>query len=403
MSMTAPVRRTCSVGATVALVGALALGLLTPVASAARPFAPATGRSPAERITSLSALVDSRTAEITSETTARAITMQRLVTTRRAEDAALAEADRLAQAELVAQRDARRARDDVGSLAAAFYRGASRPAGVASLIESRSVSEFGYRQKLISEVGARQTKVLNQALKVRREAERAARDAGDEHVRLHQLGETLQAEIPKRERRINELQAGVSRARFWLSRWQSIAAGVNTPIMSRSIIGPSELASWFTATHRRSARITVPMATLAQYFIEEGQAAQVRGDIAFAQSILETGAFYFPDGGQLTPVDNNFAGINACDSCATGSGFPSAQIGVRAQMQLLRVYADANLKNAQLNPPPVYAKLDTHFLRGRVTTWNGLTHTWATADHYGDRILDIYVEMLAWLTDHATI
>ncbi|MBK5288768.1 MAG: glucosaminidase domain-containing protein [Acidimicrobiia bacterium] len=371
--------------------------------AAARPAAPTSGHSPSERISSLSNLVASRSAEVAAETQARSATVQRLTETRRAEDAALARADLLAEAQLVAQRAARAARNDVGSLAAAFYRGASRPAGVASLFESRSVTEFGYRQKIVSEVGNRQTRALLRALKVQRAAERAARNAGDEHVRLHQLALSLRNEIPRRDARIGELQAGVSRARFWLSRWQSISAGVNTPIMSRSIIGPSELARWFTATHRRSARITVPIATLAQYFIEEGQAAQVRGDIAFAQSILETGAFYFPDGGQLTPTDNNFAGINACDSCATGSAFPSAQIGVRAQMQLLRVYADANLTNAQLNPPPVYAKLDSHFLKGRVTTWNGLTHTWATADRYGDRILDIYGEILGWLTDQANI
>ncbi len=52
----------------------------------------------------------------------------------------------------------------------------------------------------------------------------------------------------------------------------------------------------------------MPVAQLAQFYIEEGEAAQVRGDIAFAQSILETGSFSFPDGGQLTPTDNNFAG-----------------------------------------------------------------------------------------------
>ena len=53
------------------------------------------------------------------------------------------------------------------------------------------------------------------------------------------------------------------------------------------------------------------MLELAQDYIDEGTAAGVRGDIAFAQSILETGSFYFPDGGQLTPQDNNFAGMDA--------------------------------------------------------------------------------------------
>ncbi len=142
---------------------------------------------------------------------------------------------------------------------------------------------------------------------------------------------------------------------------------------------------------------------LARAYVEEGEAALVRGDIAFAQSILETGSFYFPDGGQLTPTDNNFAGMDACDSCAHGRSFPDARTGVRAQLQQLRIYADSTATNASFNPPPVVANLDRHHLKGEVPTWNGLTHTWATADTYGDRILAIYAQMLAWLTDRADI
>ena len=62
-----------------------------------------------------------------------------------------------------------------------------------------------------------------------------------------------------------------------------------------------------------------------------------------------------------------------------------------------------NLTNAALNPPAVNPKLDRHHLKGEVTTWAGLTGTWATARTYGDRILEIYAEILAWLTDRADI
>jgi hypothetical protein len=95
--------------------------------------------------------------------------------------------------------------------------------------------------------------------------------------------------------------------------------------------------------------------------------------------------------------------MDACDSCAHGRAFPDARTGVRAQLQQLRVYADPTVTNASFNPPPVVANLDQHSLKGKVPTWNGLTHTWATADAYGDRILQIYAQMLAWLTDRASI
>ena len=67
------------------------------------------------------------------------------------------------------------------------------------------------------------------------------------------------------------------------------------------------------------------------------------------------------------------------------------------------MYADPNLTNSSLNPPAVNPKLDTHFLKGKVTTWAGLTGTWATAKTYGVRILEIYDQILGWLTDRADI
>ena len=80
----------------------------------------------------------------------------------------------------------------------------------------------------------------------------------------------------------------------------------------------------------------------------------MRGDIAFVQSVIETGWFVFPDAGQIRPDFNNYAGINAnngrrkgttcadevLDAPALSRCFPTPQIGVRAQIQLLRGYAD---------------------------------------------------------------
>ena len=82
--------------------------------------------------------------------------------------------------------------------------------------------------------------------------------------------------------------------------------------------------------------------------------------------MLETGSFSYPAGGQVRGTDNNFAGMGACDSCNGGNRFPDARTGVRAQLQQLRVYADATLTNAALNPPAVNPKLDRHHLKGKV-------------------------------------
>ena len=85
-----------------------------------------------------------------------------------------------------------------------------------------------------------------------------------------------------------------------------------------SRLTPSQLVAYYRAHAPASLPYRVPSASLeqlAQMFVDEGNRYYVRGDIAFAQSIVETGWFNFPDYGMVQPANNNFAGIGACDSC----------------------------------------------------------------------------------------
>ena len=369
-----------------------------------RPGAPVTasGADPAARIASLGAVVDARTGAVTEAIAARDSTASLLIRAQLSENLSLAHADALSRDADAAIARYAAARRRAGSVAAAVYRSQGQPEELMRLLDSKSVADYGYHRSIAERVGEVQSRVVRDAVRTRRLAIKVAGEAQRAKVHYHRQVVELTGELPSRDQAVGRAQERLSRARFWLTRWQSIAAGVNTPIMSRSILSGSELAKWFSGTRRR-ARITVTMQELAQDYIDEGTAAGVRGDIAFAQSILETGSFYFPDGGQLTPTDNNFAGMDACDSCAHGRAFPDARTGVRAQVQQLRVYADPNVTNASFNPPPVVANLDHHSLKGKVPTWNGLTHTWATANAYGDRIIEIYAQILAWLTDRADV
>jgi hypothetical protein len=171
------------------------------------------------------------------------------------------------------------------------------------------------------------------------------------------------------------------------------ALGSSSGPPSPSILGPSvlsgsELARWFASTGRK-AHTTVPMPVLANDYALAGQRTHVRADLAFAQSIVETGFFAFPAGGQLTPKDNNFAGIGACDSCAHGWSFPDALTGVTAQMQLLDAYA---------SPIQVSTSLIGDIgIGGCCPTWMELAGTWASSLEYGISIMTIYHQMLAWL------
>ena len=175
------------------------------------------------------------------------------------------------------------------------------------------------------------------------------------------------------------------------------AVGADDTIMGPSRVTATQMAAWFQAKTTSPYRAGVPLEQLVSLYLSEGNLAGVRGDIAFAQSILETRWFSFPAGGLLTPAQNNFAGIGACDSCVTGITFATVQLGVRAQMQQLRRYADPNSRSWNIGAPPVQplwasnaaydAMNRTH---GWAPYWQNLSGTWATAPSYAAIINQLY-------------
>jgi hypothetical protein len=360
------------------------------------------GYDPAVRVASLNALVAQRSRTVRAAEARRNDIQGRLDEAITLEAAAAARTDKLSQLAVRAARQYEKSRDRLANLAAAAYRDGPTVTPLTQLLASESAAEYAYKHELVERVGDEQRRIITQAKRDRVAAKQAAEDAKAERDRLAELVTSLRASLPQRDAALEQATAARDRAQFWLARWTAIVGAPAIPIMGPPLLGADELAQWFNAT-KRKARTTVPIEELTKLFVEEGMAVGVRSDIAFAQSILETGGLSFPAGGQVLGSDNNFAGMDACDSCARGRSFPDARTGVRAQLQQLRVYADPTLTNAMLNPPAVNPRLDQHHLKGEVPTWAGLTHTWATADTYGDRVVGIYAQILAWLTDRARI
>jgi hypothetical protein len=147
---------------------------------------------------------------------------------------------------------------------------------------------------------------------------------------------------------------------------------------------------------------TVSLETLAAYFVEEGADEGVTGDIAFMQSIVETGWFRF--NGSIPASFNNFAGIGATDANPAPATFSDARTGVRAQIQHLRAYADPTAVSCTV-PPLHHACVDPRFHlvlpKGKAPTWNQMgSGNWASASTYSSSILGLYVEALAYATTH---
>ncbi|MGL4742158.1 MAG: SH3 domain-containing protein [Sarcina sp.] len=82
---------------------------------------------------------------------------------------------------------------------------------------------------------------------------------------------------------------------------------------------------------------------------DEARIEGVRPDIVIAQAIKETG--YFKFGGELTYKDNNFAGIGVTGTSGAKESFPTARIGIRAQVQHLKAYGSTDsLKQECVDP-----------------------------------------------------
>ena len=171
-------------------------------------------------------------------------------------------------------------------------------------------------------------------------------------------------------------------------------------IMGASRLSSTQIVSWFRGRSPQPSgtyAATVPVETLAQIFVEEGAAEGVTGDVAFMQSIVETGWFRFA--GAVPASKNNFAGLGAVDSSPTdAASFPDARTGVRAQIQHLRAYADSTAIACSV-PPLHYACVDPRFdlvsPKGKATTWNEMGNgNWASASGYASSILLLYTEAL---------
>jgi hypothetical protein len=166
-------------------------------------------------------------------------------------------------------------------------------------------------------------------------------------------------------------------------------------VMGAARLNADQLVAWFN--YRQAAApgpfaATEPVDKLARYFLEEGADEGVAGDVAFMQSLIETAWFRF--GGLVDPGANNFAGIGATNSNPAPAAFSSARLGIRAQIQHLRAYADARAVTCT-RPPLRHACVDPRFdlvkPKGKAPTWNQMGNgNWASTPAYAGSILALY-------------
>jgi len=169
------------------------------------------------------------------------------------------------------------------------------------------------------------------------------------------------------------------------------------PIMGQADLTAEQMAKYLLSKEedpkinpKEGSAPYVDVVEFAQMFLDEGAAEGVRGDIAFAHSIKETGNFRF--GGQVLPEQYNYAGMGATNNSPVGKSawFKDQREGIRAQIQHLKAYAT----KVSLNNECVDPRYDILVQKGYIGTapnWEDLNGKWAVpGDGYGESVLSIY-------------
>jgi len=133
-------------------------------------------------------------------------------------------------------------------------------------------------------------------------------------------------------------------------------------------------------------------------YLTEGKTEGIAGDIAFAQSCIETGNFAFPgETCAVTLAQNNFAMMGVTSTFAKGESFDTPQIGIRAQIQHLKAYANSEPLGGECVDPRFYlvARGSAPYVEWLGQRENPQGKGWATAKGYGDRILAVLAEIRA--------
>lgn len=169
-----------------------------------------------------------------------------------------------------------------------------------------------------------------------------------------------------------------------------------TAIMGKAVVAAAQMQAYIRQVNSSVAQSVIDMIPL---YLSEGDAEGVRGDIAFAQSCLETGNFGFSQSA-VTLEQNNFAGMGVTQNGMKGLSFDSPQLGIRCQIQHLKAYACTEaLVNENIDPRFKYVT------RGSApyVEWLGIPENpqgvgWAAGAGYGEKILGI-LKKIAGIAD----
>ena len=168
------------------------------------------------------------------------------------------------------------------------------------------------------------------------------------------------------------------------------------------IMGKSQASIEQMRTYIKEVNPQVPdsVVKMIPLYIAEGTVEGVRGDIAFAQSCLETGDFTFFNSA-VTFNQNNFCGLGVTKTGMKGNSFKTPAEGIRAQIQHLQAYASTDkLQNRCVDPRYTYVNRGcAEYVEHLGTHENPKSQGWASGQNYGQKIINILNSILSIKTE----
>ena len=179
---------------------------------------------------------------------------------------------------------------------------------------------------------------------------------------------------------------------------EAIADG-QYPIMGSSSVTTQEMVDYFNASGETYPSEALSkggadsIETFCQMYYDEACAEGVRPEVAFAQTMKETGFLQY--GGDASIEQFNFAGLGTTGGGVPGNSYPDVRTGIRAQIQHLKAYATTDaLAQECVDDRYEYVKKGS----APYVEWLGQQENpegigWATGDNYGYDIVSMIREM----------
>ena len=176
---------------------------------------------------------------------------------------------------------------------------------------------------------------------------------------------------------------------------EEVIADGQYPIMGKSTVTVEQMISYF-----QSGNVPYPAEQLSkggadsieafcQMYFDEASAEGVRPEVAFVQTMKETGWLQYA--GDTSIEQFNFAGLGTTGGGVPGNSYPDVRTGIRAQIQHLKAYAtvDALAQECVDDRYEYVMKGCAPYVEWLGQKENPEGQGWATAENYGYSIVEM--------------